>query len=416
MRYWLSFFCVLALSACVDPVEIKFSSVLNVLVVDATLTNLDEPQVIRLLRSKADPITGRPGTFPVTGAKAELVVDSTQLIPFGEAGEGRYQAPQGFKGLVGHAYQLRLTLSDGSRYESDQQLMPTVAPVTRVYHRFNSTSLPAQRPDGTANLIRGASDVFVDWQDPAQESNHYRWEWTLWEKQDWCHSCVQGSYSVYNVIPDPNIYGLISVGNTVVERCYYPPPPPPGFAPIDYFVFDYRCRTPCWEILYSYDLNIFADTYTNGNMNTGRRVAQIPFNDHNPCLVAVRQASLTQQAYNYYKTLEDQTERTGGLADTPPSPPVGNVRNVGNSRETVVGYFTASAVAEVRYWLDRRDSNGTPPGLFRALNGREPNTEPPLPSPVHIYIQYRDNKGRPPTAPCLLSDGRTPFKPEGWRD
>lgn len=407
-----SIIALFSILGCVDPVDIKFNSVLDVLIVDATLTNLNEPQVVKLLRSKADRITGLPGNVTVTGAEVRLLVDSTHVIPFSDIGEGQYQSPDGFKGQIGHAYQLQFTLPDGNTYRSTVEKMPAVPPIRKIRTQFNPNSLSPNQQ----NRYTSAHDFYIDWQDPIQESNYYRWEWKVWEKQDWCHSCVQGAYSIYNVIPDPNLYGLVTVGNTVVERCYYPPPPPPGFAPINYFVFDYQCRTPCWEILYSYDLNIFADTYTNGNINTGRRVAQIAFNDHNPCLVAIRQSSLTREAYSYYKTLGDQAERAGGLADTPPSPPVGNVHNVGNSRETVVGYFTASAVAEVRHWLDRRDSEGTPPGLFRALNGREPTTEPPPPSPVNIYIQFKDSRGRPPTAPCLLDDGRTPFKPEGWRD
>lgn len=237
MRYWLIFFSLLTVAACVDAYEPVFNATVNVIVVDGTITNLAEPQVIRLNRSKADPVTGRFGTTPITKATVEVVVDSAQVIAAHETADGTYQLPSDFWGQVGHAYQLRFTLSDGSRYESDRQVMPAVVPITRVYHRFNPASLPAQRPDGRASLIRGASDVFVDWQDPATERNFYRWEWKLWERQDWCRTCGDGFYLVWNKDNTGQLY----------EDCYTPRSTGTQYGPsTPYFVNDYRCRTQCW--------------------------------------------------------------------------------------------------------------------------------------------------------------------------
>ncbi len=145
--------------------------------------------------------------------------------------------------------------------------------------------------------------------------------------------------------------------------------------------------------------------HQSGRQITDRRVAQIPFYHPPPCLVEIRQSALTQGAYGYYRLLNDQTQKTGGLADTPPVPLIGNVRNLGDERENVIGYFTASGVSPMRYWLDRRSNTGTAPGLFVALNGREPNRQ--TGSPV---------RGRPPLAVCVSSTNRTPLKPEGWRE
>ncbi len=411
---YLLCFTYFYLFSCVDPISLPLDSVLDVVVVDGTINNLDEPQMIRLLRSEADRVTGLPGTLELRGARVNVIVDSTRRVAFTEGKEGFYLAPADFRGQVGHTYQLEFTLSNGKLYQSKPETMPTVPPIQQLRVRFNPNSLSL--PTGKVGGYTAAHDFFVDWKDPAQTKNFYRWQWKLWEKQDWCKSCVQGAYSIYNVIPDPIYYGLVSLGNQVVERCYYPPPPPPGYPPINYFIFDYRCRTDCWEILHSYDLNIFADTYTNGSLNTGRRVAQIPFNDRAPCLVSIRQSASTEGAYTYFKTLADQSERTGGLGDTPPVALVGNVRNLSDVRENVVGYFTASAISEIRYWLDRKDAEGVPPGLFMALNGREIGLEPPRPDPVNFYIQFPASDRRPPSAPCVESDTRTQTKPEGWRN
>lgn len=369
--------------ACVDPLELTLRGTVDVVVVDGTITNLSEPQIIRLNRSRADPLTGRFSTRPLERAAVEVVIDSTAVIAFQEMEAGRYQAPDEFVGQIGHAYQLRFTLPDGARYKTDQQVMQTVPPIARIRAQFNPNSLsPAQQLSG---VYAAAHDFYVDFADPADQRNYYRWDWIDWERQEWCRSCNGGRYFVN----DPNGNLLEDCAN---EQFTYPS-------------YDYNCRTTCWEIIYGNDLNIFNDQNTNGNSIAGRRVAQVPLYSKEHCLVEIRQNSLTSSAYSYFKTLGDQTQRTGGLADTPPAAPIGNVCNRANSTEAVAGYFTASAVTSQRYWLTRSDATGFAPGLFQGLNdGRTPTNEQSI------------ERFRPPLAVCVPSDTRTPVKPDGWRD
>ncbi|WP_332369117.1 hypothetical protein [Spirosoma telluris] len=79
---------------------------------------------------------------------------------------------------------------------------------------------------------------------------------------------------------------------------------------------------------------------------------------------------------------------------------MGNIRQVDRPQTKVIGYFSASAVSLIHYWLDRKDTQGVlaygatapvdtlrPKGsygpgadqLFYALNGRQPNPEPAPP-------------------------------------
>jgi hypothetical protein len=115
--------------ACVDPQDMVLSGRVDVIVVDGTIISLAEPQVIRLNRSKSDPLTGLPGSTPLTGAKVEVLVDSLQVVSFSEADAGHYQAPDGFVGQIGHHYQLQFTLPHGTRYSSTQEIMPAIPPM-----------------------------------------------------------------------------------------------------------------------------------------------------------------------------------------------------------------------------------------------------------------------------------------------
>lgn len=415
------------LTACIDPLELTTIQTVDILVVDGTITNLPEPQIIRLNRSKSDPISGRFGAVPITKASVDVLVDSVQRIACHETVAGSYQLPSDFRGLVGHAYQLQFTLSDGTHYVSTQQIMQPVPAIGRVSAKFNATSLPVEQQ--LTGGYRSGHDVAIDWADPANQHNYYRWEWKLFEKQSWCQSCQQGVYAVNSILP--HVYKDRSYyvsGNEPYENCFVPANyseagQPPFYTGL--FVYDYPCRTQCWEIIYSSSLNVFDDQYSNGNQISGRKIAQIPYYDSTAALVEIRQLSLPASAYTYFNRFQNQTQNTQGLADPLPSAPVGNIQNTSNQREPIVGYFTASAVSAVRYWLDRKDVIGLPFGqtdptgrstlagseLFYSLTLRQPNPELAVP-----YVQLWGGPPRPVTAICVSSDSRTPFKPAGWQD
>ncbi|AUD03602.1 DUF4249 domain-containing protein [Spirosoma pollinicola] len=429
------FLLVMVPLACVDPEDILLRGTVDIIVVDGTLTNLAEEQIIRLNRSKSDPLTGRFGSRPITKAIVEVVVDSAQIVPCHETVDGSYQLPSDFKGQIGHAYQLRFTLSDGTQYASNQQIIQAVPPINNVTSQFNPKSIfPA-----LGGYYTAGHDLFIDVNDPADARNYYRWDWKLYEKQEWCKTCYKGVYAIYGDIttqlmeappPGGNFYLYISGNTKLLEDCYYELTPPPYSLrnPVPEYTYDYNCRGQCWEIIYSHDFNLFSDQYSNGGVILNKEVAQIPFYDHNPGLVDVRQSSLTPDAYRYFQLFQQQTQNTGGLADTPPSALAGNVHNVANDREAVVGYFTASAVASFRYWLDRKDAYGVSLGgsgpngysglpgeeLFYALHLRRPMPEPSFPEAPQL--QLLNAPPRPPTAICSPSDTKTPVKPEGWRD
>jgi hypothetical protein len=383
----------------VEPIEQNLSQDINVVVVDGDLTNLNEPQVLRLNRSQSDPLTGRFGSFPLTEATVEVVVDSSQVVSFRETTPGRYQAPEGFRGEVGHSYQLRFTLSDGAKYQSLPEVMQAVPEVDRLYQEFNPSSLSGKQR--LAGYYTAANDFYVDFQDPESQQNYYKWDWQLWERQQWCHTCIQGFYFINN-----------QFDTTKLEDCV----PSNEYIFKGFFINDYPCRTACWEILHNWELNLFDDQLSNGGSIRRRLVAQIPYYQPYGCLVELRQSSLTPKAYAFYRLQQQQSQNPGGLADAPPTALVGNIQNIANPREMVVGYFSVSAVASVRYWLDRQQNTGRTPGLFLALNGL-------LPSSEGLATDPNDGKPKPtltsrplPLAVCVESDTRTPKMPQGWRE
>src|SRR5919202_5945981 len=77
--------------SCIDPQDIKILVKTDVLVVDGAITNLPEPQIIKLSRAQADRLTGQYRTSPLIEANVEVVVDSSQVIAYHETIAGNYQ-------------------------------------------------------------------------------------------------------------------------------------------------------------------------------------------------------------------------------------------------------------------------------------------------------------------------------------
>lgn len=403
---------LLVMIGCVDQIESGINAYIDIIVVDGRLTNLAEEQVVRINRSKAE--YGLFGSLPISNAVVELVVNNSMVIAFTEKNNqaGEYILPAGFKAKIGDAYQLRIKLADGRQYESTIQVMPKVPAIEKVSVRFN-----AEEPFSSKSAFKGVHSFYLDTKDPVEQENFYSWEWTAYEKKKWCRTCQSGVYVVNEILPGQYRFSQYYVsGDKLFEDCFTQPTATGLGVPAivnEKWNYDYKCRTECWEIIHNEEMNLFDDRNINGGQIQSRKIARLPYYQFNGALVEIRQASLTKDAYQFYRFFQEQTRNNGGIADTPPTALKGNIRNINNDRENVVGFFTVSAVSSVRYWLDRKDTGKLePPGLFEGMNERNPSEEP-LP-PEKPYILIWGGPPRVPTATCLNSATSTPEKPVGW--
>ncbi len=67
--------------------------------------------------------------------------------------------------------------------------------------------------------------------------------------------------------------------------------------------------------------------------------------------VSVKQWGISENAFNYFFTLFDQSGRFGGVLDTPPIGVRGNIKNLTNPDNFPLGYFSASQVSERSYTI-----------------------------------------------------------------
>ena len=390
---FISYLLLLGISlsqACVDTFDPKLALNANLIVVNGIITDLAGPQQITLNRSLSRADSANKIT-PITRAAVSVLVNGVPLTLTEASTEpGTYQFPAGFRGNVGNTYRLQFRTAEGVSYESTAELMTASPPITKAYDVFNPTG---QKTTADA-LPTPTNDVFIDFNDPTGQRNFYLWRWRLYELQDWCATCVQGRYIIKDIGPVGS--GPIDVIGCVADKS------------LPYQnKFDYACLGTCWDIFYSNTIDVMADLYTNGTAQVGHKVASIPIYQREPALVTIEQLALSANAYRYYRLVAEQSQNTGTLADSPPAPLSGNVRNPADPSENVVGYFSAAAVSTFYYKINRNNvPQGNFKGLFFAQNGRQPNVDV-VPGSVFIGNGL-------PSALCLPGRNRTNALPPGW--
>ncbi len=363
----ISFYLVLLglINACVEPYDKAFNLKASPLVIDGFITDQAEGDTIVIKTAKTASTTY--AEIPLDGCKAVVIENGGSPVALREFGSGRYVTPVGFRGKIGNSYKLQFITPDGNKYESNDETIIAVPEFQKVYDKFDTKATTNDK--GT--IFYPASVVYIDTQDPPNERNFYLWRFIHFEKISICATCERGVYNKAN--------------ETCVDNRG--------------FTYDYHCDGSCWNIAYSSTVNVFSDINSNGLNIKGRVIAKIPYYNYGGCLIEVQQASISSGAYNFYKLLDQQGQSTGSLTDTPPAAIVGNVKNINVSAEPVVGYFGASSIKKIRYWINRNDAVGIPSSVL----GHQENLGPP--------------QGLPPTevyAKCFSGRTRSPFKPNGW--
>jgi hypothetical protein len=381
------------LIACVDTYDVNIEASKKYLIVEGTITNvIDERQIIRIFETD-DQTTFLSTEFtktifsrdnediPVRGAKVVVKENGTVAHQLTEQEPGIYEMPQGFLAKVGNTYQLSLELPDGRSYQSSEEEMLPVAEIKNFKVELNREGIQTPRLN---NIRFPTHDFYIDFDDPTDEQNFYAWSWVDFESQNMCRTCRQGLFQPQG----------LGEGECVKNESIHPN---------NYY--DYYCLGFCWEIFPGEDIQIFSDVFTDGQPQQNKQIAQVPVLQSNSCLVVIHQKSLTPGAFRYLRLLESQSVKSGSLADTPPAPIKSNVLNTRAPEELVLGYFTASAVSELRHMLVRNDVPGAlPDNLFTVLNNRER-----LPEPQGLYRTFI------PFASCEASASRTPNAPRNWQ-
>jgi Domain of unknown function (DUF4249) len=362
-------------SACITPIS-DFTQVSSTsfLTVEASLTDQVGSQRVKLY-SSSDKITGSY-FLPITKGKVYMMDEKGIREDFLESSsKGTYLSSAKYAGRVGGTYTLFIETIDGKKYQSSPETMKPVPEIENLITRFE-----VQDNYAKGDQRRVGFNLYVDFQDPTTTGDNYQWYWKHYERAFICETCQGGA--TYDFRTNTCVSPRVPTEQTL----------------------NYRCDGNCWDITFSTDLNIFSDSYLNGQRITGKQVARVPFDGVSPYYLQFEQRAITRNSYNYYQGLNAQVQNNGTLFDVPAETKFSfNIKSTTNSTEKILGIFDVYSVRKRIFYIDRTQVPKDETPVIKSLQGDIFSCQP-------TQIGCKD------LVQCFDGLFRTPFKPEGWKE
>ena len=302
---------ILCSAGCIDPVPLTPNDYRENIVIEGFLSS--ENSVQRVSISKTSAINEQSFT-PESGATVWIEDGEANAIKFPENLPGRYE--QFIAGIPGQSYVLHVTLHDSRQYKSSQVVLRNTPPVKQI-----SAVYKPQQPSGDAGIY-----FSVDASDSTGQTRYYRWEF-------------QETYEIQT--PFPSAFEWLG-GNSVQPRTI----------PVN----------RCWASDTSRNILIATSYGLADDQIMDFPIHFIP--DYSYAMrikysLLVKQFSMTAEIFKYWKLLKQINQSQGSLFDIQPGTIIGNIQNVNDNKETVLGYFDASTVRYRRAFFTPSNFNSS---------------------------------------------------------
>lgn len=307
--------CLVCLNSCIDKFMPEVDKYENLLVVDGGVTNAPPPYVIRLSRSA--PVDSAQ-LIPFTDCTVIISSDDGEYEILSDFGNGTYvSSPQGLWGKVASRYKLTITTRNGDFYESSFEELKEAVEIEDVYAE---TEYHFQT--GFEHTLAGYQ-FYLNTKETVKDTNYYLWR-------------LEATYQYQS---DYNI------------RWYYDGSTH-TFSPPD-SLFN------CWKTIKIKDIYTF-----NTSASVNNKLEHFPLNYANTenrqltvkYSLLVNQYTINKRAFKFWNAIQEQNSNQGSLYSHQPFQVQGNMKNVNDEKEPVLGYFTVGGVDSKRIFVDRIDA------------------------------------------------------------
>jgi Domain of unknown function (DUF4249) len=289
------------------------------LVAEGFINAGDSPTSILLTRaSQLDSIQ----LIPETGALLDVQAENGASYPLTEDSGGKYTIAH-IPIDPGERYRLHIKTSNGKEYLSDL------------------TEVKISPPIDTVGFNAGPEDVsiYVSTHDDQKKSQYYQWQF----EETWAYNAAYISYYIYNKTaipfpfsPRPNASANFNCWNTGLSSG----------------ILIASTISLSSDLVYQFPLTKIS--YTASNRLTMRYS------------ILVKQTVLSKEGYEWTQQLKKNTEQLGSIFDAQPSETGGNIHNISDPSERVIGFIGCSTQTEKRIFITRND---LPP--VQIINGNE---------------------------------------------
>ena len=334
-------FIFITLAGCIEPFTPNIDESQESLVIEGQITDQEGYHYIHISRTAP---YNDPHKIPEPDCHVEVVDNKGNIFEFYESEPGIYRQWMYKDYLnIGTLFKVKVITADGNKYESDfDKLLSPSPPIDSVYYQIEVRE--TYDPDFPLYGIQ----FYIDLDAPDDFSRNYRWELEeTWEYQ--AKYRIQYYYDgILHFMKNP--YSLY--------HCWRTDSIPQIFT-----------STTRYSI--SNKINKFPLQFVSNQSNK----LKIKYS------LLVKQYSLSNAAYDYWYQLQKQGQESGGLYETQPARVRGNISNINDSEEVVLGFFNASSVSNKRVFVSEAFNFGFPGTLCR-LDTIGPE------NPLHSYILY----------------------------
>jgi hypothetical protein len=293
---------ILFATGCVSKFMPEIDENRELLVVEGMIT--DQPETNRIRLTKSLPLGKKANIKPVPGCTVTITDDLDNLWILKETGNGYYVTDSlQFIGIVGRKYKLHIQsngkLPNNYSYESVPMELKPVPEIDDLYwERVQIEAETSQSPP------KEGCRIYLNTKDESGECQYFRWDYTeTWE--------IRLPYDVPNKICwATNKSTGIMIKNT--------------------------------GLLSESTVNRYPLTFVSNE--TDRLEDKYS--------ILVNQYSVNEAEYEYWDSMQRISEQTGNLYDITPASMQGNIYCVDDPDETVLGYFSVSAKASRRIFIE----------------------------------------------------------------
>ena len=309
----LLIFLLLYFTSCVDKYWPEIDKYENVLVVDGLLTNGADTTIINLSMSSS---VNSDELIPVAGGEMYVIDENQSEVYLTETKPGIYKVlDDSFSGHVGSSYQLHITLPNGKKYVSDICRMPEPSPIDSVYGLIESHQIP------NSDQFLDGVQFYVDNHTNSADTGYYLW--SLLQSFEY-----RSTFSI----------------DYIWRGSYFDPYPNPDSLHTCWFtssvngIYTYSTKYLDEPVIVDFPLNY---------VNTQNKSLSIRYS------LLVKQLSISESTFDFWDALRQQNIDKDNLYSQQPIQIRGNVRNVNNAEEPVLGYFTVAGVTKKRIYINR---------------------------------------------------------------
>jgi len=282
------------------------------LIVEGQITDEPGPYFVKLSKSVS---INSSEVEPVSTAEIQIEKEG-MVYKLVQLGDGLY-ASEGFQAEPEANYRLSISL-DGSQYQSSWQKLKASPEMDSVYYIVDEEE--TENPDVAIDGIQW----FVDRHGQGSDAELFRYQWD----ETWQIGVSWPTFEYY-------------VGNDLTEPI-----------PVE------DRRNTCWINKPSSKINLTSTSTLSENVVSEHPLFFASDEEERFTIkysLLVRQYALEEDEYEFWRALRESNAEGGNLFDKQPASVVGNIINISDPEETVLGFFSANGVTEQRVFVTRRE-------------------------------------------------------------